>query len=293
MNYIFIDFETATAKRSSPCALGICIVRDNKIVERKEWLIQPPNNEYNVINSRIHGITADKTINSPTFPEIWTEIHNILKGNHIIAHNGTSFDFSVLIKTLEYYNLPFSVSDYYFVDTLSIFSHRIPNLKTKKLKEICENYEIDYCSKESHNALYDATILAEVCIKSGIDLSLYSTIITPSSSDSPKSRSKKNFDSLRERRIDSTLKEMIEVEDTSHFFYQKKVVITGTFDRFPVRNEMAKLLQSVGADNNGSISRKTDYVIVGKGAGRKKLEQIEALGIETILEDRFIELFNL
>lgn len=292
MDFIFIDFETATAKRSSPCALGICIVRDNKIVERKEWLIQPPNNEYNVINSRIHGITADKTINSPTFPEIWDEINNILKGNYIIAHNGISFDFSVLTKTLEHYNLPFSVSDYYFVDTLSIFSHRIPNLKTKKLKEICEKYEVSYCSKESHNALYDATVLAEVCLKAEIDLSLYSTIIFPSS-NAPKSRSKKNFDSLRERKIDSSLKEMIEVEDTSHFFYQKKVVITGTFDRFPVRNEMAKLLQSVGADNNGSISRKTDYVIVGKGAGRKKLEQIEALGIETILEDRFIELFNL
>lgn len=292
MDFIFIDFETATAKRSSPCALGICIVRDNKIVERKEWLIQPPNNEYNVINSRIHGITADKTINSPTFPEIWDEINNILKGNYIIAHNGINFDFSVLTKTLEHYNLPFSVSDYYFVDTLSIFSYRIPNLKTKKLKEICEKYEVNYCSKESHNALYDATVLAEVCIKAEIDLSLYSTIIFPSS-NAPKSRSKKNFDSLRERKIDSSLKEMIEVEDTSHFFYQKKVVITGTFDRFPVRNEMAKLLQSVGADNNGSISRKTDYVIVGKGAGRKKLEQIEALGIETILEDRFIELFNL
>lgn len=86
---------------------------------------------------------------------------------------------------------------------------------------------------------------------------------------------------------------MKEVEDTSHLFYKKKVVITGTFEKFPFREEMAKLLHEVGADVNSSISKKTDYVIVGESAGPKKLEKIENLGIPTISEVEFLKLFNL
>ena len=96
------------------------------------------------------------------------------------------------------------------------------------------------------------------------------------------------------KKISPELKQMkTDIEDTSHFFYQKKVVITGSFERFPFREDMAKLLHNVGADVNSGISRKTDYVIVGENAGPKKLEKIEELGIETIDEKRFLEIFNL
>ena len=96
------------------------------------------------------------------------------------------------------------------------------------------------------------------------------------------------------KKISAELKQMkTDVEDTSHFFYQKKVVITGSFDKFPLREEMAKLLHEVGADVNSAISKRTDYVIIGEDAGPKKLEKIEELGIETIDEKRFLEIFNL
>ncbi|GIM61117.1 MULTISPECIES: BRCT domain-containing protein [Capnocytophaga] len=84
-----------------------------------------------------------------------------------------------------------------------------------------------------------------------------------------------------------------DIEDKSHFFYGKKVVITGNFSKFPIRNEMAKLLHSVGADVNTSISKKTDYVIIGTEAGWRKMEQIEQFGVETISEQEFLKLFDL
>ena len=56
---------------------------------------------------------------------------------------------------------------------------------------------------------------------------------------------------------------------------------------------MAKLLHEVGADVNSAISKRTDYVIIGEDAGPKKLEKITELGIETIDEKRFLEIFNL
>ena len=33
INFIAIDFETATGKRTSICEAGICVVKDSKVVE--------------------------------------------------------------------------------------------------------------------------------------------------------------------------------------------------------------------------------------------------------------------
>ena len=95
------------------------------------------------------------------------------------------------------------------------------------------------------------------------------------------------------KNIPSELKQIkTDVEDTTHFFYHKKVVITGIFEKFPFREQMAKLLHEVGADVNTTISKRTDYVIIGENAGHKKLEKIAELGIETIDEKRFLEIFK-
>src|SRR5690554_5671311 len=115
----------------------------------------------------------------------------------------------------------------------------------------------------------------------------------------PKAREVLNINSLgkndiirlNSNKIDGKFKEKIEVEDKSHFFYNKKVVHTGEFPSFENRNIMAQMLQNVGADINGSISRKTDYVIVGQKAGPKKLELISKFDIPTLSEHDFIKLF--
>ncbi len=56
---------------------------------------------------------------------------------------------------------------------------------------------------------------------------------------------------------------------------------------------MATLLWKVGADVNTSISRKTNYVIVGLNAGPSKLEKIDLYNIEIIDEQKFLEIFNI
>ena len=100
------------------------------------------------------------------------------------------------------------------------------------------------------------------------------------------------FENLKERKISSELKIMkTDLIDKSHFFYQKKVVITGIFNNYPIREEMAKLLHDVGADINTSISKKTDIVVIGEKAGPKKLEQISSFNIKTITEEEFINIF--
>ena len=74
LNFVAIDFETATGRRASVCEAGICAVRDGRIVETRSWLVRPPGNAYSYWNMQIHGIRPADTADSPEFPEIWAEI---------------------------------------------------------------------------------------------------------------------------------------------------------------------------------------------------------------------------
>lgn len=68
-----------------------------------------------------------------------------------------------------------------------------------------------------------------------------------------------------------------EIVDKTSIFYKARTVITGTFASYPLRDELAGVLKNLGADINTAISSKTNVVVVGAGAGPKKLEKIEEI----------------
>ena len=80
IDFIAIDFETATAKRASICEAGICVVKGGKVVETKSWLVRPEDNRYDYWNIRVHGIQPSETANAPMFPEVWAEITDYFAG---------------------------------------------------------------------------------------------------------------------------------------------------------------------------------------------------------------------
>lgn len=76
------------------------------------------------------------------------------------------------------------------------------------------------------------------------------------------------------------------VSNTSNVFFEKKVVITGTFETWK-RTELSKILDGLGAKVQGSVSAKTDFVLAGSEAGSKR-DKAEKLGVE-ILEEAAIK----
>ena len=74
MNFTAIDFETATGKRNSACAVGIVTVENGTITEEYFSLIQPPGNAYFGMNIAVHGIRPQDTLNAPTFDSLYPEI---------------------------------------------------------------------------------------------------------------------------------------------------------------------------------------------------------------------------
>jgi len=156
-----IDFETATGKRNSACAVAVVTVLKGEIVNVWDTLIQPPNNYYSKTNIDIHGITPDKTKNIGSFTTIYDKLKYIINNKPLVAH-GEVFDRSVLFSCMDYYNIP--KNDINLTDKWYCTSRAYKRLgdKPTKLNILCEKYNIPL---DHHNQLSDAIACAKLFIR--------------------------------------------------------------------------------------------------------------------------------
>ena len=81
-----------------------------------------------------------------------------------------------------------------------------------------------------------------------------------------------------------------EEQKVNEKFTNKKFVLTGTIS-FMTRDEIKALIESYGGTESGSVSKKTDVVIVGSDPGSKYNKAI-SLGIEIWNEEKFKEIVD-
>ncbi len=71
----------------------------------------------------------------------------------------------------------------------------------------------------------------------------------------------------------------------------KVFVVTGTLNNFG-RNDIKDKIESLGGKVTGSVSKKTNYVLVGSEPGKNKIDKAIELGIDIMAEDEFLNMIK-
>lgn len=263
MDFITIDFETATADRDSPCEIGLTFVRDRQVVETKSWLIKPMYDEFDYFNILIHGIRPQDVADKPEFNVLWTEIKPLVENQFLIAHNA-GFDFSVLRRTLEAYKIPFPTLNY---SCSYIFSKKVwQGLPAYDLKTLCKinNIELNH-----HRAGADSKATAELALKAFDIAGVTSFADFP---DKLKTTVGQLFDGgYKPSETKRTYKPhdltKIVGDPAKHnpdsIFYGRTVVFTGALSSM-VRAAAQQTIADVGGIIGNSVTKDTDFLIVGQ-----------------------------
>jgi|SRR5699024_1673121 len=164
MNFVAMDFETASAKRYSAVSLGLAVVRDNKLVDEFYTLIKP-DSFFDKRNTRIHGITEADILDAPIFPEVWEQVQQFYTPNQLVIAHNASFDNGVLRETLTHYGI--GVPHYLSLDTVRTSRKLYPELPNHKLNTVSAALGIDL--QHHHNALDDTVAAAEILVRQATD----------------------------------------------------------------------------------------------------------------------------
>lgn len=278
-DFVAIDTEWSVNKGNERFIIQLSAVKvlNGKIESEKDWMIYPGNGQIDKFCFNTHRISLDMLQGCPTFDKIYDEFIDFIGNLALVFHNASA-DLTALARTCDYYNLPFC-GENDIIDTYSIFPY--------SLDICCDALGVNMGTH--HNALDDARATANIYLKyvSGDydDLSFYEAV--------RKKEARGPYEIKKEFKIQ---KDLNSIENKGNTFYDKKVVITGIFYEIG-RNDVAKAIQDLGGKVNGSISKKTNIVVMGDAAGPSKVEKIKELekdgyDIRIITEKELLEILK-
>ena len=101
--FVAIDFETATTRRDSACAVGLAAGCDGRIVVSRTYLIRPPSAQFTFTD--LHGLGWEDVRDAPTFAELWPTLRTWIDDAAFVAAHNAPFDRSVLHACCARYRL--------------------------------------------------------------------------------------------------------------------------------------------------------------------------------------------
>lgn len=165
-DFVVVDVETACARVSSICQIGIVGFRDGAELFSYETLVDPCD-EFSAFNIQIHGISSDHVTGKPNFGHIHATVAAHLSARITVAHS--SFDKSALAAACRVHDrTPIETT---WLDSVRVARRAWPDLPSHRLNELTRFLGVRH---KHHDALSDARAAGMVIVRAidhtGIDL---------------------------------------------------------------------------------------------------------------------------
>ncbi|MDE5548740.1 MAG: 3'-5' exonuclease, partial [Clostridia bacterium] len=159
--FVVFDIETTglNTETDEIIEIGAVKLEYGKIVEYYDTLIDP-NREIPPDASKVNHIYDEDVKNSPYLEDVLGFFMDYIKGYKLIAHNGNGFDFKILRRDCQRYNLPF---DNELIDSLTEARKILKRERSHSLESLCRHYNI--VNKNAHRAYEDSEATAKVFVK--------------------------------------------------------------------------------------------------------------------------------
>ena len=159
--FVAIDFETASARRDSACAVGLAAGCAGRVVLSRTYLIRPPTAQFTF--TRLHGLDWDAVRDAPTFAELWPTLRTWIEDAEFIAAHNAPFDRSVLHACCARYRLRPPRARFTCTVQLARAQWRI---RPTKLADVCGRLRIPL---RHHDAGSDAVACARIVLAAEAD----------------------------------------------------------------------------------------------------------------------------
>lgn len=309
MDFLTIDFETASRYEYSPCAVSLYKFSNSNITQLLSTLINPGDSVYfDPRLTELHGITKEMTKNSPTIKEVLTSICSLIENQFLFAHNAP-FDISQLIFGCNEYNIKIPFFEY--ADSLMLAKRTWSKLINYKLDTVSEFLNIEL---QHHNSASDAiacgkivsaalnehctndiyALLEKIKYQKGYYDNFWYHAYSKPLHNASNGYHISDYEKIKNIKINDAAETQLS---------GKYVVFTGTL-KIP-RKEAMQLTANKGGIPEGGVTKNTNYLIVGRDdygtfkSGNKsnkilKAEKLIQSGqdLEIITEDDFFELLN-
>jgi DNA polymerase-3 subunit epsilon len=160
----FFDLETTgiDVARDRIVEISVFKVFPNGNKESKTWLVNPtipipPQ------STAVHGITNEKVANEPTFKELASQVHTMIKDSDLAGFNSDRFDIPLLAEELLRAEVDFDMKNRVSVDVQTIFHKKEERTLSAAFKFYC-NQSLE----NAHSAEVDTMATYEI-LKAQLD----------------------------------------------------------------------------------------------------------------------------
>ena len=308
--YTVIDIETTGLDFEYCHIIEVAAVKfeDGKIVDTFSSLVKPPlertyfplrndgagewvNRYVDEFISDLTGITNEMLECAPAPADVIPKLREFLGDSVLIAHNA-NFDINFLYDAIEQHCNAYLTNN--FIDTLRIARKVFPELSHHRLSDIATACQVD--QSEAHRAEADCLVTGK-CYEF-----MRNHTLTKSSEEEFQKLFKQK--SLRHKNSLLSMEATTEDIDDTNPIYQKVIVFTGALSAMS-RKEAFQLSLNLGAIPEDSITKKTNYLVIGsedfaksvtdgKTSKMKKAENYQQKGAEIyiISENAFFDLIS-